>query len=1036
MSTEQLRQAATGRWPEILQSAGIGGEYLKNQHGPCPACGGKDRFRFDDIEGRGTFICTQSGAGDGFKLLELYLKTDFEGAARFVEGYLGIQPTKTAKAYWKTPQDAISAWPQLTPAVSHPYLKRKGIQAHGARINGDELVIPVCSDLAGTVVSVQKILPAKKGGKDKFFIKGTEKKGNFFLIGGDLIDLETGAEWCEIPAVFEGGPALPARVLLFCEGFATGATLHESTGLPVVVCFDADNVPPVAKKLRTELTDAIFIYCTDADIKGREAAKKAVKAAIGMGCIPEFEPGQEGTDFNDLAIASGADAVKKRVDAALQEARTWMESTGKPGAGGEGEKPQFKIEGGKLYKLRTIKNALGKEEEKPSCVGGAIEVKAGTVDARGGNHGRLLEFRVGYDKTRTWVMPMELLAGESSKILGVLLSRGYWCAAPHQKFARDAVAEYINSIRPEETLTTTEQTGWHGRVFVLTGGEIIGQGDKVIFTGADTDIYQARGNLADWRRELAALAVGNSRLEFALSLAFAGPLMPLTGDDGAGCNFYGTTSTGKSTTQIVAASVWGSPEPGGFISKWNATSTGLEIQAVQRNHTLFCIDELGEVDPKIAGRLIYQLASGVQKGRGKADAGGVGFADPKTWRMPFISSAEKTLQQHVEDAGQRLYGGQAVRCVDIPADAGAGFGVFEHLHGQLEKCGGQADAAGAAFADLLKEQAKAHHGTAGRAFVAALLKMGTEAARGFIAEQRSAWAKANMPADAGGVARRAAKLFSLAAAAGELATALGVLPWAAGAASQAAARCFRDWLAENGAGNPEERAALAQIRHFIESRWNDFRGWDEAETGPDARNIPRQVGYVSADSEVVYIMPSIFEKDACKGYRPDFVIKLLKARDALECSPRRNVKEIRRTACRYAYTVQVEKLSAESGESAESDKKFNDNNILTIPHLLPTSSAQQNFSAPFRTEKNECGKPEASSGAGFPTFRTFRTEKHGLTDSLWQVFRDGEPAYPPRENVELARDDAAVAAGHRSWRAMKSARAALPRGLEIREVAQ
>jgi putative DNA primase/helicase len=57
-------------WPAILVQLGVPENMLRNKHGPCPACGGKDRFRFDNKRGRGDFICNQCGAGDGFKLLE------------------------------------------------------------------------------------------------------------------------------------------------------------------------------------------------------------------------------------------------------------------------------------------------------------------------------------------------------------------------------------------------------------------------------------------------------------------------------------------------------------------------------------------------------------------------------------------------------------------------------------------------------------------------------------------------------------------------------------------------------------------------------------------------------------------------------------------------------------------------------------------------------------------------------------------------------------------------------------------------------
>ena len=78
-----VMQAANGQWGHVLSSLGIQMP-KKDKHGPCPMCGGKDRFRFDDLEGRGTWICNQCDpkAGDGLQL---------------VINVLGVSPTKAAK---------------------------------------------------------------------------------------------------------------------------------------------------------------------------------------------------------------------------------------------------------------------------------------------------------------------------------------------------------------------------------------------------------------------------------------------------------------------------------------------------------------------------------------------------------------------------------------------------------------------------------------------------------------------------------------------------------------------------------------------------------------------------------------------------------------------------------------------------------------------------------------------------------------------------------------------------------------------------
>jgi putative DNA primase/helicase len=80
---------AIGRWFGILEKLGVDLRYLRNRHGPCPICGGKDRFRFDDIDGRGTWICSRCGAGDGFDLLRKLNGWGFAQTAKEVDRVIG-----------------------------------------------------------------------------------------------------------------------------------------------------------------------------------------------------------------------------------------------------------------------------------------------------------------------------------------------------------------------------------------------------------------------------------------------------------------------------------------------------------------------------------------------------------------------------------------------------------------------------------------------------------------------------------------------------------------------------------------------------------------------------------------------------------------------------------------------------------------------------------------------------------------------------------------------------------------------------------
>nr|WP_314384170.1 primase-helicase zinc-binding domain-containing protein [uncultured Cardiobacterium sp.] len=89
---DTIRAAARGQWRQIHAALGIPPETLTDRHQPCPCCGGRDRFRYDDKDGSGSFICSHfaNGGGDGFHLVEHYLDCDFPAALRAVAGILGM----------------------------------------------------------------------------------------------------------------------------------------------------------------------------------------------------------------------------------------------------------------------------------------------------------------------------------------------------------------------------------------------------------------------------------------------------------------------------------------------------------------------------------------------------------------------------------------------------------------------------------------------------------------------------------------------------------------------------------------------------------------------------------------------------------------------------------------------------------------------------------------------------------------------------------------------------------------------------------
>lgn len=97
MFHEKTVDAARGKWRGILLHLGLPEASLRDRHGPCPLCGGKDRFRFDDKEGRGSYFCNACGAGDGMKLAVEYTGKTFREVASMIDGIVGNLTPETPK---------------------------------------------------------------------------------------------------------------------------------------------------------------------------------------------------------------------------------------------------------------------------------------------------------------------------------------------------------------------------------------------------------------------------------------------------------------------------------------------------------------------------------------------------------------------------------------------------------------------------------------------------------------------------------------------------------------------------------------------------------------------------------------------------------------------------------------------------------------------------------------------------------------------------------------------------------------------------
>lgn len=317
--------------------------------------------------------------------------------------------------------------------------------------------------------------------------------------------------------------------------------------------------------------------------------------------------------------------------------------------------------------------------------------------------------------------------------------------------------------------------------------------------------FRTAGTLDGWRDSVGAWSAGNSRLVLAVCVAFAAPLLEMCGMESGGFNYSGQSSSGKTTALVAAASIWGrGASSGGFVQNWRATSNGLEGMATLYSDSLLCLDEIGQAPGRTVHEAAYMLGNGMGKSRSLQDGG---LRAVKSWRCFILSTGEVGLAEKIREEGGRARAGQEVRLVDIPADAGAGMGILEELHGH---------ASPQAFADALKQSAATNYGHAARAFIRAL-QAEREKAGAELAQFMAQWQEDFCAADAGGQVRRVARRFLLCTGAGEMAAEWGLVPGERGAAVAAARTCFEAWLAQRGgAGAAEDRAVLEQVRLFLE----------------------------------------------------------------------------------------------------------------------------------------------------------------------------------------------------------------------------
>jgi putative DNA primase/helicase len=315
-----LRDLARGHWREILPEFGIGLPFLTGKHGPCPFCGGTDRYRWDDKDGTGSFICASCGAGDGLTLVMRKTGLEFKAVAEKIKAMLPeLPPAAATRAVSATPAELrkrmVQAWKDAVPceygdAVSM-YLEGRGIDVLP---DGEAIRLAKSMRYQGSKAEPSKYLPTMLAK-----VTGTDGKGvnvhRTYLDPHGAGKAQVDNPRRMMPGKIPPGSAIrlapvTAGELGVAEGIETALSASKLFSVPVWAVVNTSGMvgwePPrgiVIKKLHIFAdNDAAFGGQSAAYALGYRIAAQRKKYGID---VEMHLPPKVGQDFNDLLLERG-----------------------------------------------------------------------------------------------------------------------------------------------------------------------------------------------------------------------------------------------------------------------------------------------------------------------------------------------------------------------------------------------------------------------------------------------------------------------------------------------------------------------------------------------------------------------------------------------------------------------------------------------------------------------------------------------------------------------------------------------------------
>lgn len=310
-----VTDAVKGRWHGILKTLGVDEKYLQNKNGPCPLCGGTDRYTFTDMNGDGVYLCRGCGNGNGWTLVQKLYKWDFRTAVEHIEPLVGLGKIEKVEVVpKKDPRPALNyVAKQLKPIDYNgsvgQYLRSRGIadipnglkQAtldyyeNGKSLGKYECMLGVIKDFEGNGVSFH-ITYTKNG--EKADLKNSRKimppKGT---ITGAAIRLSD--DWKEESVLAShSDDGIGQNTICIAEGIETAYSASEDCGYPA---FAATNAHCLENFIPPNGVECVLIYGdNDASFTGQAAAYILAKRLKMKGIKSYvFIPDKINTDWND-----------------------------------------------------------------------------------------------------------------------------------------------------------------------------------------------------------------------------------------------------------------------------------------------------------------------------------------------------------------------------------------------------------------------------------------------------------------------------------------------------------------------------------------------------------------------------------------------------------------------------------------------------------------------------------------------------------------------------------------------------------------